>query len=173
MLLKAEEWHIQEISLKKECEILNTGIQLLTSKLDHLLKDNQMLIDEKNQLKFNFEQEIDALRYQLKHLDEEILHQNGQMHDIRVDAEREVKEVREDLLNMNKQLDFEVRDKKQELLRLRQELHDSEYQLADSRQHCDKLDKLAHRYMQESDQATQRVNQLEKQLKYLGEEAVV
>ena len=37
------------------------------------------------------------------------------MHELRVSTDREVKEVKEDLINLNKQLDFEVKDKRQEI----------------------------------------------------------
>jgi hypothetical protein len=55
------------------------------------------------------------------------------MHELRVATDREIKEVREDLMHLNNQLDFEVKDKKKEVMMLRQEIKEYEYQLHDIR----------------------------------------
>ena len=41
------------------------------------------------------------------------------MHELRVATDREVREVREDLTQLNTQLDFEVKDKRKEVTMLR------------------------------------------------------
>ena len=62
------------------------------------------------------------------------------MHELRVATDREVKEVKEDLVHLNTQLDFEVKDKKKEVMMLKQEIKEYEYQLQDIRHHSEKLE---------------------------------
>jgi|LauGreDrversion4_2_1035121.scaffolds.fasta_scaffold361359_1 hypothetical protein len=43
------------------------------------------------------------------------MNQNEEMHELRVQTDREVREVKEDLMHLNTQLDFEVKDKRKEV----------------------------------------------------------
>lgn len=83
----------------------------------------------RNGIKLLYEDEIVDLRYQIEHLDTELLKQNEEMYDLKVTNEREVKDVREDLNHLNTQLDFEVKDKRKQVTALKQEIKECEYQL--------------------------------------------
>jgi hypothetical protein len=73
----------------------------------------------RNGIKQLYEDEILDLKYQIEHLDTEILKQNEEMHDLKITNDREVKDVKEDLNHVNTQLDFEVKDKRKQVTALK------------------------------------------------------
>ena len=60
-------------------------------------------------------EEIEDLKYQIENLDNELLLQNTEMNELRIQTTKEIKDMKEDLNAARAEMEFEVKDKKQEI----------------------------------------------------------
>jgi hypothetical protein len=97
-------------------------------------------------------EEIEELKYQIENLDNELLLQNTEMNELRIQTTKEIKDMKQDLQAARAEMEFEVKDKKQEIIELKQEITDYQFQIADIKKLSDKLDKIAKLRTKEADE---------------------
>lgn len=117
-------------------------------------------------------EEIEDLKYQIESLDNELLLQNTEMNELRIQTAKEIKVMKEDLNAARAEMEFEIKDKKQEIHELKQEIHDYQFQIADVKKQADKLDKIAKLRTKEADELQTLLGKKSKHLSVCQQEII-
>ena len=117
-------------------------------------------------------EEIEDLKYQIESLDHELLLQNTEMNELRIQTTKEIKVMKEDLNAARAEMEFEVKDKKQEIHELKQEIHDYQFQIADVKKQAEKLDKIAKLRTKEADELQTILDKKSKHLSVCQQEII-